>query len=249
MPRKHQDSTPLDKSVKKLQYLSLDAKQKGKGKGKKKKEKKLHLVLDLDHTLLHSTLVSQLSKKEKYLLEQTDTSPDLWRFNRGQSNEYIVKLRPFLPEFLFEADKLFTMHVYTMGLSAYAHAVLKLIDPDKAYFGDRVITSKESPNTKTLDLVEADDKQRVLIVDDTVDVWPQDKSSLLQISKYVYFRDGDDNTKWKSYAEKKNDESSDSGSLVNVLKFIKDIHRRFGEEEEDSDLRVLIQDPTRQCCF
>ncbi|CAL9213131.1 unnamed protein product [Arabidopsis halleri] len=31
-----------------------------------------------------------------------------------------------------------------------------MIDPDKVYLGDRVITSKESPDKKTLDLVGAD---------------------------------------------------------------------------------------------
>ncbi|XP_010468530.1 PREDICTED: RNA polymerase II C-terminal domain phosphatase-like 4 [Camelina sativa] len=245
MPRRQKTSSScFDKSVNRLQHLSLDDKKKGK----KKEIKKLHLVLDLDHTLIHSTLVSQLSKKEKYLLEQADARLDLWRFNKGHSNEYIVKLRPFLHEFLLEADKHFTMHVYTMGLSTYAHTVLKLIDPEEVYFGDRVITSKESPKEKTLDLVVAD-KQRVVIVDDTIDVWPHDKSSLLQITKYVYFRDGDDNPKSKSYAEKKLDESSDNGSLANVLKFLQDVHKRFEKELDSQDLRPMIHDPSRLGCF
>ncbi|CAL9217602.1 unnamed protein product [Arabidopsis halleri] len=244
MPRRQKTSAScFDKSVKRLQHLSLDEKKKGKNK-----EKKLHLVLDLDHTLIHSTLVSQLSKKEKYLLEQTDSRQDLWRFNKGHSNEYIIKLRPFVPEFLLEANKHFTMHVYTMGLSSYAQTVLKLIDPAKVYFGDRVITSKESPNKKTLDLVVAD-KRRVVIVDDTSDVWPHDKSSLLQITKYEYFRDGDDNTKSKSYAEKKIDETPDNGPLANVLKFLQDIHKRFEQDLDSEDLRPLIHDPCRQGCF
>lgn len=247
MPRKQKtSSSSLDKSVKSLQQLSLDDKKKNEKK--KIKEKKLHLVLDLDHTLIHSTLVSQLSKKEKYVLEQTDSRQDLWRFNKGHSNEYIIKLRPFVPEFLLEANKRFTMHVYTMGLSNYAQTVLKLIDPDQVYFGDRVITSKESPNTKTLDLVVAD-KRRIIIVDDTVDVWPNDKSSLLQITKYEYFRDGDDNAKLKSYGEKKIDESPENGSLASVLKFLQDIHRRFEEELDSEDLRLLIHDRSRQGCF
>ncbi|EOA32245.1 hypothetical protein CARUB_v10015504mg [Capsella rubella] len=247
MPRKQKTSSScLDESVNKFQNLSLDEKKKGK---KKEKEKNLHLVLDLDHTLIHSTLVSQLSKKEKYLLEPAAESRlDLWRFNKGHSNEYITKLRPFLHEFLLEANKHYTMHVYTMGLSTYAKTVLKLIDPDNVYFGDRVITSKESPNNKTLDLVVAD-KQRVVILDDTVDVWPHDKSSLLQITKYEYFRDGDDNTKSKSYAEKRIDESPDTGPLANVLKFLQDIHRRFEEGLDSDDLRPLLLDSSRQCCF
>ncbi|CAL9213130.1 unnamed protein product, partial [Arabidopsis halleri] len=52
MPRRCKTSSScINKSIKRLQHLSLD---------ENKKEKKLHLVLDLDHTLY---------KKEKYLLK------------------------------------------------------------------------------------------------------------------------------------------------------------------------------------
>ena len=36
------------------------------------------------------------------------------------------------------------MHVYTMGTRAYASAVCKLIDPDGALFGERILTRDES---------------------------------------------------------------------------------------------------------
>jgi len=35
--------------------------------------KKLYLVLDLDHTLLNSTLLAHLSSEESHLLNQTDS--------------------------------------------------------------------------------------------------------------------------------------------------------------------------------
>ncbi|CAA0272307.1 unnamed protein product [Arabidopsis thaliana] len=210
-----------------------------------KKKKKLHLVLDLDHTLLHSVLVSDLSKREKYLLEETDSRQDLWRRN-VDGYEFIIKLRPFLHEFLIEANKLFTMHVYTMGSSSYAKQVLKLIDPDKVYFGKRVITREASPFNKSLDLLAAD-KRRVVIVDDTVHVWPFHKRNLLQITKYIYFKV--DGTKWDSYAEAKKDESQSNGSLANVLKFLEVVHKRFEEDLGFKDLRLLIPYPCRQRCY
>ncbi|KAG2295533.1 hypothetical protein Bca4012_003052 [Brassica carinata] len=210
----------------------------------KKKKKKLHLVLDLDHTLLHSIHVSKLSQKEKYLIEEVGSRVDLWKFDKGNPNEHLIKLRPFLDEFLREANKLFYMYVYTMGTYRYAQNVLSLIDPDKLYFGDRVITREKSPHKKTLDLLSAD-KRRVVIVDDTSSVWPQHKRNLLEIAKYIYFRDG---MKWESYAEKKRDESRSKGALSNVLKLLQQAHRRF-QDFDSNDLRLLIRDPCTLCCF
>ncbi|KAL1202984.1 RNA polymerase II C-terminal domain phosphatase-like 5 [Cardamine amara subsp. amara] len=200
------------------------------------KKKKLHLVLDLDHTLVHSVPVSELSKEEKYLIEEIDSRLDLWM----TSYDYITKIRPFVPEFLREANKLFTMHLYTMGSSDYVENVLKLIDPNKVYFGNRVITREESPDRKTLALLIVD-KRRVVIVDDRSDVWPYDKRNLLQISMYLYFRVIGYITMSKSYAEEKKDENRCNGSsLANVLKLLENAHKRFQEEEDLQDLRLLI---------
>ncbi|KAH0890366.1 hypothetical protein HID58_052795 [Brassica napus] len=165
-------------------------------------------------------------------------------FDKGNPNEHLIKLRPFLDEFLREANKLFYMYVYTMGTYRYAQNVLSLIDPDKLYFGDRVITREKSPHKKTLDLLSAD-KRRVVIVDDTSSVWPQHKRNLLEIAKYIYFRDG---MKWESYAEKKRDESRSKGALSNVLKLLQQAHRRF-QDFDSNDLRLLIRDPCTLCCF
>ncbi|CAN8275961.1 unnamed protein product [Cochlearia groenlandica] len=216
-------------------------------------KKKLHLVLDLDHTLIHTVSVSQLSKKEKYLLQEVDSRLDLWTvFDKGQEPndvEMIIKLRPFLREFLQEANKLFYLHVYTMGSRDYAETVLSLIDPDKTYFGDRVVTREASPLIKTLDLVVAD-KRRAVIVDDTRQVWFHDhKRNLLEISKYIYFREEDYFNVRKSLAEKKRDESGSKGALVKVLKYLKNLHRRFGQDLDSKDLRLLLLDPKRPCCF
>ncbi|XP_010463191.1 PREDICTED: RNA polymerase II C-terminal domain phosphatase-like 4 [Camelina sativa] len=239
----------IDDFVKRLQQLNLaydaaTARLTELASLNDNKKKKLHLVLDLDHTLIHSTLVSDFSIKEKYLLEEDDSRLDLWR-----CNEYMIKLRPFVHEFLLEAKKLdilFTMHVYTMGSSSYVKMVLMWIDPDKVYFRNRVITREASPYYKTLHLVKAD-KRRVVIVDDTIDVWPYHQRNLLQITRYKYFRDA--GTMSESYAEAKKDESRRKGSLAYVLKFLKHVHKRFEEELDCKDLRPLIPAPCTQCCF
>ncbi|EOA37741.1 hypothetical protein CARUB_v10012534mg [Capsella rubella] len=191
-------------------------------------KKKLHLVLDLDHTLLHSVMVSRLSEAEEYLLRESYFRGDLLMLDR----EMLIKLRPYLHEFLREANELFCMYVYTMGNRDYVQAVLK------------VITRDESGYTKTLDLVLADECG-VVIVDDTRQVWPEHERNLLQITKYKYFRDCYHKAS-KSYAEEKSDDSKSHISLRNVLKVLKNVHKEFfcgGIEKLDSkDVRLLLQE-------
>ncbi|BAB02545.1 unnamed protein product [Arabidopsis thaliana] len=211
--------------------------------------KKLHLVLDLDLTLIHSVRVPCLSEAEKYLIEEagSTTREDLWKMKvRGDpisiTIEHLVKLRPFLCEFLKEANEMFTMYVYTKGTRPYAEAILKLIDPKKLYFGHRVITRNESPHTKTLDMVLADERG-VVIVDDTRKAWPNNKSNLVLIGRYNYFRS--QSRVLKPHSEEKTDESENNGGLANVLKLLKGIHHKFfkvEEEVESQDVRLLLKD-------
>jgi RNA polymerase II subunit A C-terminal domain phosphatase len=57
---------------------------------------------------------------------------------------YFIKVRPGLTEFLEEVSKMYELHVYTMGTRAYANAVAKIVDPQRKYFGDRVLSRDES---------------------------------------------------------------------------------------------------------
>ncbi|KAF8081233.1 hypothetical protein N665_0899s0019 [Sinapis alba] len=206
-------------------------------------DKKLHLVLDLDHTLIHAVKFPSLSKAEKYLL--STTRQDLRKVKRGDFIEYLVKLRPFLCEFLKETNEMFTMYVYTMGSRGYVNEILKVIDPVTTYFGYRVITRDESPNVKTLGLVLADERG-IVIVDDSPDVWPGHKSNLVEISRYKYFRMS--RRESKPHSEEKTDESRDEGGLVSVLKLLKEVHSGFfrggeqGLDLESMDVRLLLQE-------
>ncbi|KAG2317568.1 hypothetical protein Bca52824_020690 [Brassica carinata] len=212
-------------------------------------EKKLHLVLDLDHTLLHTTRLPCLTEAEKYLVEEagSNTRDDLYKW-QGQGEEdpivFLTKLRPFVRDFLEEANKMFTIYVYTKGNRDYARFIMSLIDPKRVYFGERVITRDESPYMKTLDLVLAHERG-VVIVDDTRDVWPDHKSNLVEISKYNYFR-MNKSQQSKPYSEEKTDESENNGGLANVLKLLKEVHFRFfsvieEKELESKDVRLLLQ--------
>ncbi|XP_024016650.1 RNA polymerase II C-terminal domain phosphatase-like 4 [Eutrema salsugineum] len=206
------------------------------------KERKLHLVLDLDHTLLHATNVSRLSKAEKYLIREAREV--LRKIVVGEdSTEFLTKLRPFVHDFLKEANEMFTMYVYTMGTRDYAKALLELIDPEGDYFEGRVIKGDDSPYVKTLDLVWAEERG-VLIVDDTASVWTHHKSNLVEISKYNYFRD-DGQKDSKPYSEEKGDESESNGALANVLKLLREVHCEFfrvkKDQLESQDVRLLLK--------
>ncbi|VVA97992.1 unnamed protein product [Arabis nemorensis] len=206
-------------------------------------EKKLHLVLDLDKTLLHATKVAGLSKAEKYLI--VEAYSDEWDDLRAFLNDpvYLIKLQPFVRMFLEEANKMFTMYVYTMGTRGYAKAVLELIDPKGIYFGNRVITRTESPELKTLDLVLADERG-VVIVDDRRDVWTcHHHSNLVKIHEYKYFRV--DDYKQRSLSEKRRDESENNGALAFVLKLLKEVHCEFFKVEQElgsKDVRLILQE-------
>ncbi|KAJ0232157.1 RNA polymerase II C-terminal domain phosphatase-like 5 [Hirschfeldia incana] len=212
-------------------------------------EKKLHLVLDLDHTLLHTTRLLCLTEAEKYLIEEagSNTRDDLYKWQPQGENPvvFLTKLRPFVRDFLEEANKLFTMYVYTKGNRDYARFIMSMIDPKGIYFGERVITKDESPYMKTLDLVLAHERG-VVIVDDTRDVWPYHKSNLVEISKYNYFSTNKSQQS-KPYSEEKTDESEDNGGLANVLKLLKEVHCGFfsvneEKELESKDVRSLLQE-------
>ncbi|KAH0934418.1 LOW QUALITY PROTEIN: hypothetical protein HID58_011535 [Brassica napus] len=211
-------------------------------------EKKLHLVLDLDHTLLHTTRIPRLTQAEKYLIEEagSNTRDDLYKWKApGDPMVFLTKLRPYVREFLKEANEMFTMYAYTMGNRDYSKFILDVIDPKQIFFGERVITRDESPYMKTLDLVLAHERG-VVIVDDTRDVWPDHKRNLIEISRYKYFRMNNSRHS-KPFSEEKTDESENNGGLANVLKLLKEVHCEFfrvanEKELESKDVRLLLQE-------
>ncbi len=61
---------------------------------------------------------------------------------------YQVKARPFVREFLAAANDLFELEVYTFGTRPYADAVVRFLDPDKRYFGERVVSRWAQSDTR-----------------------------------------------------------------------------------------------------
>lgn len=91
---------------------------------------------------------------------------------------------------LLQASELFNLHVITLGRKDYADAMAKLLDPTGTFFSGR-ITSREEAHVgkdgylvKNLDHVSAT-VSSVLILDDTLRVWPDHHSNLIAIKRYA----------------------------------------------------------------
>ncbi|XP_047331136.1 RNA polymerase II C-terminal domain phosphatase-like 4 [Impatiens glandulifera] len=161
------------------QFRQIDLKNKIK-------EKKLHLILDLDHTLLHSFNMENFGKdKMSEIFTTKDLQKNLFFFNEFNM---VTKLRPFVFDFLKEANNLFQLWIYTMGTRDYAKRMAKLIDPDETLFGCRIISQEDCTirGQKGLDVVYADEKT-ILIVDDTVSVWSNHLRNLINVNRFNFF--------------------------------------------------------------
>ncbi|CAH8379734.1 unnamed protein product [Eruca vesicaria subsp. sativa] len=146
-------------------------------------QKKLHLVLGLEHILIHAIKLSKISHDDSRLLLTRD---DIFRL---PNDNLLVKLRPFVRDFLSEAKEFFTMHVCTNYGPDHAKKVVNLLDPHMVYFGNRIITSRDSDGLKSLELVLAEPRG-VIVVDYDPRLWRmRDSPNLVVISpKYEYFK-------------------------------------------------------------
>ncbi|CAM8984229.1 unnamed protein product [Rhodiola kirilowii] len=123
------------------------------------------MTLDLDHTLLNSTGITDVTPDEEYLRNPPNYMEGCLFVVPGMP--VMTKLRPFVRDILKEVNTMFEMYIYTMGDSRYAAAMATLLDPER-YFYRRVISRNESTqkHQKDLDLVLTHESA-VIILDDT----------------------------------------------------------------------------------
>ncbi|XP_059635564.1 RNA polymerase II C-terminal domain phosphatase-like 4 isoform X2 [Cornus florida] len=216
------------------------------------RHKKLYLVLDLDHTLLNSTRLVDVTPDEEYLNSQMDAlQGDVLKGSLFKLHfmHMLTKLRPFVHTFLKEASNLFEMYIYTMGERSYAMEMANLLDPEKVYFHSRVIAQNDCTqrHQKGLDVVLGQESA-VLILDDTEPVWVKHKDNLILMERYHFFasscRQFGFNS--KSLSELKSDENEADGALSTVLKVLKRVHSMFfdpelGDNLENRDVRQVLK--------
>ncbi|KAK3226229.1 hypothetical protein Dsin_006091 [Dipteronia sinensis] len=207
-------------------------------------EKKLQLVIDLDQTLLHSKSVEKLNLEEKYLENIQADSGGGGLFYKLETPERMVKLRPFVRNFLKEASTMFELYIYPMGSEFYGKRMAQLLDPQGNYFDNRVISKHDliDKGKKTLDLVLGQESG-IIILDDDETVWPDHKENLITIFPYSYFSE---KRKRKSYSEMKKDESESYGALAFTIKVLRGIHGMFFNRNKsilpcNRDVRILMR--------
>ncbi|CAG9324329.1 unnamed protein product [Blepharisma stoltei] len=192
-----------------------------KKKQKLLKEKKLLLVLDLDHTLLHT-------------IKGSSAKPNIHQINID-GIVFSTRLRPHLDFFLENLKDKYEFFVYTKGSRKYAHQMMKLIDPHKEYFGERLISQDDEPGEsgKSLKILLPKDNTMVLILDDTHEVWP-DSPNLVIADRFWYF-----------YDELSDIDKKIMGENDHLLYFMKDllanIHDSFYMQETADVKNILKQ--------
>ncbi|KAK9694899.1 CTD phosphatase Fcp1, variant 2 [Basidiobolus ranarum] len=154
------------------------------------RSRKLSLIVDLDQTIIHAAVDPTIE----------DWMNDENNINHAATNEiakfvlpdsptvYYIKLRPGLREFLKEITKIYELHIYTMGTRNYASAVANVIDPDKEFFKERILSRDESGSMtqKTIQRLFPCDTSMVVIIDDRGDVW-QWSPNLIKVNPYDFF--------------------------------------------------------------
>jgi len=157
-----------------------------------------------------------------------------------------TKLRPYYHQVLEEASKLFDLHVYTMGERGYAEEMVKLLDPDKSFFGDHIVSKNDSTSNSVKDLdVLIGTEKSVLILDDSPKVWHRHRANVLEVERYHFFPSSlkHFHIRGKCLLERKNDENSKFGPLASVLKVLKEIHKEYFSNTEpgETDVREILK--------
>ncbi|GAX83989.1 hypothetical protein CEUSTIGMA_g11414.t1 [Chlamydomonas eustigma] len=205
-------------------------------------ERKLVLVLDLDHTLLNSVRISDVSQDEVVHLERIMASeadsPKRLLYCLRDKNLW-TKLRPFVHELLEELKDLYELHIYTMGDKQYAAEIRGILDPRGRMFTS-VISQNDSTSSmaKHLDVALVHEKM-VIILDDTEQVWPQHGRNLIKVERYHFFPASlrQWQVSFKSLLEQDQDESSSHGMLATCLRVLKKVHNDFYQQAESSSSR------------
>lgn len=200
-------------------------------------EGRLSLVLDLDQTLLHATVDSQVGdwlRDESHPLHGRLEQVHAVHLPSSPHLTYYVRLRPGLKEFLAEMTKLFELHVYTMGSHEYAQAIVALIDADGKLFADRVLSRDHNglpEDRKALQRLFPCDDRTVLVLDDRADVW-QYSRNLVWIEPYSFWVVADGGKKtlgsgWGVEEHVSRCQNDQDQALACVSQVLKGLHTRY----------------------
>ncbi|CBI35661.3 unnamed protein product, partial [Vitis vinifera] len=224
--------------------------------------RKLCLVLDLDHTLLNSAKFVEVDPVHDEILrkkEEQDREKSQRHLFRFPHMGMWTKLRPGIWNFLEKASKLYELHLYTMGNKLYATEMAKVLDPKGVLFAGRVISKGDDgdvldgdervPKSKDLEGVLGMESA-VVIIDDSVRVWPHNKLNLIVVERYTYFPCSrrQFGLPGPSLLEIDHDERPEDGTLASSLAVIERIHQSFFSNRalDEVDVRNILASEQRK---
>ncbi|XP_050221698.1 RNA polymerase II C-terminal domain phosphatase-like 3 [Mercurialis annua] len=224
--------------------------------------RKLCLVLDLDHTLLNSAKFAEVDPAHDEILrkkEEQDREKPRRHIFRFPHMSMWTKLRPGIWNFLEKASKLYELHLYTMGNKLYATEMAKVLDPTGTLFNGRVLSRGDDgdpfdgdervPKSKDLEGVLGMESD-VVIIDDSVRVWPHNKLNLIVVERYIYFPCSrrQFGLPGPSLLEIDHDERPEDGTLACSLAVIERIHQNFFAHPslDEADVRNILASEQRK---
>jgi Dullard-like phosphatase family protein len=132
------------------------------------------LVLDMDETMIRT-----------YREDQDEETEDFRFLIEGFDEQFRVKLRPGLLEFLEDVSCHYRLAVFTAGKEEYARPILKHIDPQGKFF-ERMLFQHhcdQSTFTKDLRLIETD-LSNVVLLDNNPNAFLQPRNGMSIIDFY-----------------------------------------------------------------
>ncbi|KAG9307679.1 hypothetical protein G9A89_023244 [Geosiphon pyriformis] len=152
--------------------------------------RKLSLIVDLDQTIIHTTVDPTV---EKWMMDSDNpnhpATKDIRKFVLpDHPTVFYMKIRPDTAQFLKEVSNFFELHIYTMGTRNYASAVANIIDPKQEIFSERILSRDEngSMTQKNIRRLFPCDDSMVVVIDDRADVW-QWAPNVIKVQPYDFF--------------------------------------------------------------
>lgn len=162
--------------------------------------KKLILLLDIDNTILHASNFEITKDEYENLKKIYDweityiTIPLLGHMKTHPVKQKIfLKFRPMLKSFLENLKNKYEIYIYTQGTVDYAQEIIKYINDtfDYNYFSNDRLVARTGLHweNKSIKKIFPTTEDMVVILDDRVDVWQQNKDNLINLVPYYFFHD------------------------------------------------------------
>jgi TFIIF-interacting CTD phosphatase-like protein len=156
--------------------------------------KKFTLVLDLDETIVHSIVTSDIKK-----ISKLKDMNNLLLHYLDHENHIFVFHRPYMLYFLQEMSKYFNICVFTNGIKSYAEIIVTMINTitSYTYISRWYSRTGEYPFYKYISLIDHVNNSDVLIIDDNNEIWKDDYKNVVKIKQFYgpedenYIQDND----------------------------------------------------------